>query len=85
MPTPSTRTSYDPLYFASLYAIEDRHFWFQGRNRIIGILVKQEVARLTSDYRVLEVGCGTGNVLRILRQVCTHGHVIGMDLFGEGL
>jgi len=47
------------------------------------------VAQLTKDlpdgYRVLEVGCGTGNVLRALEQTCTRGTVVGMDLFAEGL
>jgi SAM-dependent methyltransferase len=34
---------------------------------------------------VLEVGCGTGNVLRHLERVCRHGQVIGLDAYLEGL
>jgi SAM-dependent methyltransferase len=34
---------------------------------------------------VLEVGCGTGNVLRVLQSACRGGTVVGMDLFEEGL
>jgi SAM-dependent methyltransferase len=34
---------------------------------------------------VLEVGCGTGNTLRVLEHACTRGTVIGMDLYDEGL
>ncbi|KAB2855096.1 MAG: class I SAM-dependent methyltransferase, partial [Anaerolineae bacterium] len=78
-------TSYDAQFFPLLFRVEDRHFWFRTRNRIIRTLVQQIVEPLPHGYRVLEVGCGTGNVLRHLEQTCTSGLVIGMDLFGEGL
>jgi SAM-dependent methyltransferase len=68
-----------------LFAVEDRHFWFRSRNEVISALVENEVRRLPAGYRVLEVGCGTGNVLRELGKVCQNGQVVGMDLFIEGL
>ncbi len=34
---------------------------------------------------VLEVGCGTGNVLRVLEKACRRGTVVGMELWFEGL
>lgn len=77
--------SYDPSYFARLVAVEDRHFWFRARNQVISAVVSQIMADVASGYRVLEVGCGTGNVLRILEQACPRGTVVGMDLFTEGL
>ena len=76
---------YDPLAFKHLFEVEDRHFWFRSRNRIIATVVEQITAGLPSGYRMLEVGCGTGNVLRVLGQACEHGTVVGMDLFAEGL
>ena len=82
---PVDRRSYDPEFFGHLFAVEDRHFWFRARNHAIATVVTQIEARLTSGYRVLEVGCGTGNVLRVLEQHCTRGVVVGMDLFAEGL
>lgn len=82
---PVVNRSYDPAYFAHLFAVEDRHFWFRARNQVISTLVRQITARLVLGYWVLEVGCGTGNVLRVLEQVCLGGVVVGMDLFAEGL
>jgi SAM-dependent methyltransferase len=82
---PPDPASYDPDYFAPLFAIEDRHFWFRARNEVISALVEKELRHLAPGYRVLEVGCGTGNVLRVLEKVCKQGQVIGMDLFLEGL
>lgn len=77
--------SYDPHYFEPLYQIEERHFWFRSRNKVIGELVKQLVSEYDSNYAVLEVGCGTGYVLQELNAICQHGSVIGTDLFVEGL
>jgi len=77
--------SYCPTLYPALRAAEDRHFWFRARNLIIAELVKQITADLRPGYGVLEVGCGTGNVLRVLEEVCPEGVVVGMDLFAEGL
>jgi SAM-dependent methyltransferase len=77
--------SYDPRFFARIAAIEEEHFWFGARTRIIASAVKRVVAPLQPGYRVLEVGCGTGVVLRELVRVCDRGHVVGMDLFPEAV
>ena len=71
--------------FAHLFAAEDRHFWFRARNRVLGRVVGQLVAHLPAGYRVLEAGCGNGNVLRVLEEVCAGGEVIGTDLMPERL
>jgi SAM-dependent methyltransferase len=71
--------------FERLFAAEKRHFWFCSRNAVIGRMVRSLTTDLPAGYRVLEVGCGTGNVLRELEQVCKGGEVIGLDLFDEGL
>ena len=76
---------YDPKFYEWLYAAEDRHFWFRSRNAVIAAMASQTVAALAPGYRVLELGCGNGNVTRLLQAACSEGLVIGMDLFAEGL
>lgn len=76
---------YDPAHFANLFAVEDRHFWFRARNRVLARLAAQSAAEFGSGCRILEVGCGDGNVLRFLEKACPGGAVIGMDYFAEGL
>ena len=82
--TPPTPTDTDPD-FASLFAAEDRHFWFRARNRVLGELLRTITASMPAGYRVLEVGCGNGNVLRVLEHVCDRGTVIGVDVVKERL
>ncbi len=77
--------NYDPMYFSILFKIESRHFWFRARNEIIGAVMKNLIADAQNDCRMLEVGCGTGNVLKMLEQACPGWTVVGMDLFFEGL
>jgi SAM-dependent methyltransferase len=84
VPTES-KGGYDPAHFANLVEVEDRHFWFRARNRVIAALLRRLTADLAPGYRVLEVGCGDGNVLRFLEQAAAAGLVVGMDLYREGL
>jgi SAM-dependent methyltransferase len=76
---------YDPSFFEQLAKVEDRHFWFRARNRLIFGITRRLTSGLAPGYRVLEVGCGTGNVLRVLRQACPDGNVVGLELWLDGL
>lgn len=76
---------YNPEYYAPLWEAEDRHFWFRSRNAVLEKIVTSEISALPPGYRVLEVGCGTGYVLRMLQRVCSGGLVLGLDLFHQGL
>ena len=79
------RGGYDPVFFEQLARIEDEHFWFRARNHLIFNLASKIVSHLPPGYLVLEVGCGTGNVLRVLRKACPHGLVLGLELWFDGL
>jgi SAM-dependent methyltransferase len=85
VPSDDESDTYDPVFFNALAAIEDRHFWFNTRNKVIDVLLRQLVKGLKPGYRVLELGCGNGNVLKVLDQACPEGFVLGTDLFIEGL
>jgi SAM-dependent methyltransferase len=76
---------YDPSFFQQLAQVEDHHFWFRTRNLLISSLTRRLTSGLKPGYLVLEVGCGTGNVLRALRQACPDGTVVGLELWFDGL
>src|ERR1019366_1732645 len=46
-----------------LCRLEEHHFWFQARNRIILRMFRQYLVHQQRP-RILEVGCGTGYVLQ---------------------
>ena len=77
--------TYDPQFFARIAAIEEKHFWFSSRARVIRAIVSQTVQSLPPGYVVMEIGCGTGMVLRHLVEVCKQGRVIGLDLYPEAV
>ncbi len=79
------RDGYQSHFFDKLADVEDRHFWFRVRNRVVTSLALDLVRPLAPGFRVLEVGCGNGNVLRHLSRAIQNGTVIGLDLFEEGL
>jgi SAM-dependent methyltransferase len=75
----------DGLFFEELRRSEDRHFWFRARNRAIAAALRRSRPPLPPDGRVLELGCGNGNVLGVLKAAFPEGTVVGLDLHEEGL
>lgn len=82
---PLSAAGFDASLFQHLYEAEDKHFWFRSRNRLIGALVRQLTKNFQSDSRVLEVGCGNGNVLRVLEKNVKRGEVAGIEPFAEAV
>jgi 2-polyprenyl-3-methyl-5-hydroxy-6-metoxy-1,4-benzoquinol methylase len=75
--------AYDAAGIQRLLAVEDRHFWFRARNHIIAALVDDPINSLPDGFRVLEVGCGSGNVLRVLKRAAGgRGRVEGLEVSG---
>jgi SAM-dependent methyltransferase len=66
-----------------LYAVEQSHWWFIGRRRILARFVEQ-ICRQVTDRRprILDVGCGTGANLLMLSQF---GQAEGVDVSEDAL
>lgn len=47
--------------------LDERHWWYLGRRQVIEALIDR-LARPPADGRILEVGCGTGHNLSMLRK-----------------
>jgi SAM-dependent methyltransferase len=63
-----------------LAEIEGRHFWFAGRRVLVNRLLEKH---LNGASRVLDLGCGTGNMVEALME---RGYrAVGLDLRPEGL
>jgi len=68
--------------FAELAAIEDGHFWFTTRNRLIGWLVRRHAP---DARRALEIGCGTGFTTYALREALPAATIAASELHSRGL
>ena len=65
-------------HYPILYQVEETHWWYVGRRRIIQSLVERIRAMLNkSNPRILDVGCGTGANLKML---ATLGKAEGVDI-----
>lgn len=73
---------FDASFFGDLATFEASSFWFQERNKII----LWALAKYAPEFRsFLEVGCGTGFVLRGLDEAFPDARLVGSEVFVEGL
>jgi SAM-dependent methyltransferase len=63
-------------HYPILYQVEDTHWWYVGRRRIIQSLVDKISTTLKTE-RILDVGCGTGANLKML---AAYGKAEGVDI-----
>jgi SAM-dependent methyltransferase len=82
MPVSPPGTTVHPGALTQLWRAEDRHFWFVGRREIIRDVLERTTP--LDGQRILEVGCGSGNVLRYLAEH-TGLRVTGGDRIFEAL
>jgi SAM-dependent methyltransferase len=77
-----TTSGFDPEAFEGLARLEAGHFWFIARNELILGLID----RFFPDARrFMEVGCGTGFVLRAIATSRDWQRVVGSELHPSGL
>jgi len=67
-----------PHHYPLVYQVEETHWWYVGRRRIIACLVEKICATLNNPTpRILDVGCGTGANLKTLADF---GRAEGVDV-----
>lgn len=73
---------YEPIYFEKLAAIEEGHFWFNSRLKLVLKVMSRYCPGIES---ALEVGCGTGQVTAAIAGAYPNAKVTGAELFPQGL
>ncbi len=56
---------FDPHYFQRLGEVEERHFWFAARRRVILDALRRSLPDL-EDRSLFDIGCGSGGLLSYL-------------------
>ncbi len=67
--------------YCKMYELEDCHWWFLGKRRIVRKMLAKYV-RLSPHDLILDVGCGTGGMMTVLQQF---GDAFGLDISSTGL
>lgn len=61
---------------------EEGHFWFTTRNQLIEWLIGRYAS---GAARAIEIGCGTGFVLKAIRSALPRANIAGSELHSRGL
>ena len=70
-------------HYPLLYQVEEIHWWYLGRRRIIQSLIEKICATLDNpNPRILDVGCGTGANLKML---AGFGSAEGVDISPQAI
>jgi SAM-dependent methyltransferase len=77
-----TISGFDPKAFDELAELEAEHFWFIARNQLIVGLASKF---FPEARRFLEIGCGTGFVLRAIAGSRRWERLVGSELHPTGL
>ncbi len=77
-----TVSGFDPLAFDRLAEVEAGHYWFEPRNRLLVGLADRF---FPAAGRYLEVGCGTGFVLKAFAEARAWRSMTGSELHPQGL
>ena len=65
-------------HYPILFEVEEKHWWYVGRRRIIASLMERITGALNkSNPKILDVGCGTGGNLKML---AAYGQAEGVDI-----
>lgn len=77
-----SNNDYNESSFKELYRLEDNNFWFCSRNRVIQNLFGKYAGK---NGNFLEIGCGTGYVLKGLSKSFPNLKLSGAEIYLKGL
>lgn len=67
----------NPAEYEKMFRVEDTHWWFAGKRRLVRVLLDALPAQPGARARtILDVGCGTGGMALLLKE---YGCVYGVD------
>lgn len=79
---------FNPEAFEHLAKLEEQNFWFRARNQLIIWIMQRFVLKdrqRQSLGKYLEIGCGTGYVLKGVKTAFNNTDIFGSEIFLSGL
>ncbi|KAF0104267.1 MAG: methyltransferase [Rhodospirillaceae bacterium] len=65
--------------YEHMHAVEDRMWWYRGLRRLVAGQLARALSRTKAGGPVLDAGCGTGGMLRILGPAVAGRPTIGLE------
>ena len=65
------------IHYDALYTMEQNHWWYRVRRNLIHRLMRKQQAKQKSSLQILDIGCGTGQLMKELQ---AYGTVTGIDI-----
>jgi SAM-dependent methyltransferase len=76
---------FEATFFETLISVEAGNFWFESRNRLLIWALRRYFPTAITAGRFLEIGCGTGFVASGLHAAFPDMHIVGSEIFSQGL
>jgi len=70
--------------YHDMAALEDHHWWFKGKRRLIAPLLDAALENIDAPV-VVDVGCGTGSNLTLVHERFPNARQVGVDLDSSAL
>jgi SAM-dependent methyltransferase len=62
-----------------MHAVEDRMWWYRGLRRLVADQLGRSLSQTKADGPVLDAGCGTGGMLRVLGRTVAGRPTMGLE------
>jgi SAM-dependent methyltransferase len=72
----------DPREFDAMLALDERHWWYRGRRRVLNAVLAGLTLPPRTHARILDAGCGSG---RTLDELARYGAASGTELNPMGV
>jgi SAM-dependent methyltransferase len=69
----------EPAEYELMHAVEDRMWWYRGLRRLVADQLARALSRSPAAGPVLDAGCGTGGMLRVLGPSVAGRPTVGLD------
>lgn len=65
--------------YEQMHAVEDRMWWYRGLRRLVAGQIARALSQSTTGGPILDAGCGTGGMLRVLGAAVAGRPTVGLE------
>jgi SAM-dependent methyltransferase len=76
---PGEATFVERAEYEHMHAVEDRMWWYRGLRRLVADQLARALERTRAGGPVLDAGCGTGGMLRVLGPAVAGRPTVGLE------